>query len=252
MTNPMDMTGRTIMITGASSGIGRETCRLLSELGARVILVARNAARLQQTASSLGGTGHLVQPFDLGHVEDLGAWFDGIVKTTGPLDGLVHSAGIVFTQPIRSWDARQSEDLFRVNLFAAFALTKHFRMKAAHTPWAGIVLLSSSAGLRSHPGLSVYSASKAGLIGFTRSVALELIRDQVRVNCVAPAMVETEMVESARGTALTESQMATILSRHPMGFGKPRDVAHSIAFLLAPTGRWINGTTLVVDGGATA
>ena len=251
MINPMDLSGKTILVTGASSGIGRETCRCLSELGARIVLVARNKEKLAETAATLEGNGHLVEPFDCTLVDEIPNWLVRIAKLVGPFDGIVHSAGFSVTQPIRIWNAKDTDAMMRINLYPCFALAKGLRLKAAHKQGASLVFLSSITGLCGQPGLAVYTATKAGIIGVTKCLALELIPDGIRVNCVAPAMVETEMAVQWRQT-MTEEQIDKRIKEHPMGFGTPRDVANSIAFLLSDASRWITGTTLVTDGGYTA
>ena len=251
MINPMDLSGKTILVTGASSGIGRETCICLSQLGAKVILVSRNREKLDQVALNLEGTGHLVQPFDLTLTDEIPNWLDEIVKISGPLDGIVHSAGISETRPLRIWDTKNTDAMMKINLYPCFALAKGFRRRTCHSQGASLVFLSSIAAISGRPGLAVYTASKAAIVGLTKCLARELIPDALRVNCVAPAMVQTDMADMLHQN-LTKEQVDHIVSSHPMGFGKPRDVANSIAFLLSDASRWITGITLVADGGCTA
>lgn len=250
--NPLDMQGRTVLVTGASSGIGRETAILLSELDARVVLVARNRERLEETLGRMSGEGHRIEPFDLNETDGIPDWIKRIATETGPLGGLVHSAGIVHVLPVQSENTTRIESLMRTNLTSAIMLVKGFRRSGCAVRGSGIVLLSSVAGIAGEPGRSTYSASKAALIGFARSAALELAGSGFRVNCVAPGMVETEMVERVREATMTPEQYETLRQRYPLGFGRPRDVAHAVVFLLAGTGRWITGSTLVVDGGYSA
>jgi 3-oxoacyl-[acyl-carrier protein] reductase len=251
MINPMDLSGKTIVVTGASSGIGRETSRCLSQLGSRIVLVARNQERLAQTASTLAGTNHIIEPFDLSLLEKIPEWLQNLAKRIGPVDGIVHCAGVAALQPLKQWNVAQSQSLFEINVYSCFALAKGFRQKTVHQPWSSLVLVSSAAGLKGESGLSLYSASKSALLGLTKSLAQELIRDSIRVNCVAPGVVMTEMVNATHGTALTDEQIAVITKKHLLGLGEARDVAHAIAFLVSETGRWITGTTLIVDGGLT-
>ena len=139
----------------------------------------------------------------------------------------------------------------RVNFTTAVMLVKAFRQKGCCSRGSSVVLLSSVAGLTGRPAISIYAASKAALIGFSKAAALELAPEGIRVNCVAPGYVATEMWGDVSET-LTGEQFEAIRAMHPLGIGNPRDVAYPIAFLLAETGRWITGTTLVVDGGYTS
>jgi len=249
--NPLRMQGRTILVTGASSGIGRATAILLSQLECRVILAARDLPRLEETRSAMQGADHRVEPFDLSNSDDIPAWIKQVVAQAGPLHGLVHCAGMNEPIPLRMMTTGKLEALMHANLTSAVMLTKAFRQKGCPVRGGGIVLLSSVAGLTGQPAISAYSATKAALIGFTRSAALELAPEGLRINCVAPGLVATEMGEQLR-ERLPPGQGEAIERMHPLGIGTPLDVAQAIAFLLADTGRWITGTTLVIDGGYTA
>ncbi len=251
MINPLDLSGRKILVTGASSGIGRETSILLSELGATVFLVARNEARLQQTVALLQPAAHQMFLYDLNMTDDIPNWMKDITHKWGPLDGIVHSAGMTITLPLRLIKTSAFDQIMRINVAAGMSLVRGLRQKNVHTKPASVVFLSSVMGLVGQPGISAYSASKGALEAMCRSLALELAPEEIRVNCVAPAHVRTEMGDELR-SILTPTQMQEIENHHPLGLGTARDVAHAIAFLLAGTGRWITGSTLVVDGGYTA
>ena len=251
MLNPLDLTGRSYLVTGASSGIGRETCVLLAELGARVALLARDETRLRATLAAMPPGAHHVEVCDLEATATLPARLTQLAADFGPLHGMVHCAGILGTVPLR---AREPEDIartLRVNLESALLLAKGFRQRGVRAPSASIVFLASVAGLTGVAGRADYSASKGGLIALTRSLAAEFARENIRVNCVAPAWVETEMTRASLD-ALPPEAAAALRARHLLGLGQPRDIAHAVAFLLADTARWITGTTLVVDGGYTA
>lgn len=253
MRNPLDLSGRTILVTGASSGIGREACVLFSELGARLVLVGRRREELERAASSLEPRDHRVEAFDLSGLDGISGWLRNVSDAIGPIDDLVHSAGVHFTLPLRATTPKQFADLMRVNVDAAFALARGFRQKGVRRvgSTSSVVFLSSVMGLVGQTGISAYSTSKGALVSLAKALALELAREGIRVNCVAPGVVRTRMAEGAE-QMLTPEQYQAIEALHPMGTGTTRDVAHALAFLIADTGRWITGTTLVVDGGYTA
>jgi NAD(P)-dependent dehydrogenase (short-subunit alcohol dehydrogenase family) len=251
MMNPMDLTGQTILVTGASSGIGRETARLISQLGARVVLVGRNEERLAETLRSLDGDGHRAELFDLSSADEIPRWLKSISASSGPLHGLVHSAGIIKLRPLRVLTSQTIEDLMGINVKAAISLAKGFCQKNVRTPSGSIVFLSSVAGLTGQAGLAAYAASKGAIVALTRALAVELAGEHIRVNCVAPGLVTTEMGQGHL-RLLTPEQGAALEAMHLLGFGSARDVSYAVAFLLAETARWITGTVLVVDGGYTA
>jgi len=251
ISNPLAMTGRTVLVTGASSGIGRETAILLSELEATVIIAGRNRERLSGTRERMRGSRHRIEAFDLGDAAAIPAWIKRLALETGPLFGLVHSAGIHKVAPLRMMSPAGIEEVMRANVTSAMMLVSGFRQRGCSVRGSSIVLISSVAGLAGQAGIGAYSASKAALIGFSRSAAMELAGEGIRVNCVAPGIVETEMADELR-EKVTAEQFAAIEAMHPLGLGKPLDVAFATAFLLGDTARWITGTTLVVDGGYTA
>lgn len=239
------------MVTGASSGIGRETARLISQLGAHVVLVGRNEERLTETLRSLDGEGHRTEPFDLSSTDEIPRWLKSISASSGPLHGLVHSAGIYKLRPLRVLSSQTVEDVMRINVGAAIGLAKGFLQKGVCAPSGSIVFLSSVTGLTGQAGIAAYAASKGAIVALTRALAVELAGEHIRVNCVAPGVVTTEMGQGVLGM-LTPQQSAAMEAMHLLGFGSARDVSYAIAFLLAETARWITGTVLVVDGGYTA
>lgn len=249
--NPMDLSGRTILVTGASSGIGKATAVYLSRLGARVVLGGRNEERLMQALSELEGEGHLIRAFDLSQLDQIVPWMKALCAETGPLNGLAHCAGVQATRPIQAINPAFVEDVLLQNLGASLMLAQAFRLKACHHAGASLVYVSSSAALKTAPGNVVYAASKGGIISMVKGLGVELVRDSVRVNAVAPAMVDTPMSDQFR-TVLSEENFQRVIDMHPLGLGRPEDVAGAIAFLLADTGRWMTGSVLCVDGGFLA
>lgn len=252
MINPLQMSGKTVLVTGASSGIGRSTAVLLSQLGAKVVLIGRNRDRLQETLAALEGRQHHAVPFDLTSLVEISPWLTELVETIGPLDGLVCSAGISSLKPLRATTPADFEKEMALNFHSAVALTVAFCRKRIRQPEASVVLVASVAGLRGSAARTSYSASKGALMAFARSAAVELAPSGVRVNCVAPAYVKTEMYDAVASVLSPEKVEALVKATQPLGLGVPLDVAYAIAFLLAGTGRWITGSVLAVDGGYTA
>lgn len=248
---PFSLADRVVLVTGASSGIGRATAIVLSKLGAKLLLVARSPEGLAETRSLLSDGPHVVCPFDLNDIDAIPDWLKQVGKEHGPLAGLVHSAGIHVTRPVRFQSSEQLGEVMRVNFTAAMQLVKGFRQRGVCTNPSSVVLVSSVMGLVGQPGVSAYVASKGALVAVARSLALELAPDGIRVNCVAPGQVESRMA-AAQMESLTAEQQQAIAAMHPLGIGQPEDIGNSVAFLLSNAARWITGTTLVVDGGYTA
>jgi NAD(P)-dependent dehydrogenase (short-subunit alcohol dehydrogenase family) len=252
MINPLNLTGKTVLITGASRGIGRATAVFLSQLGARIVAVGRDERQLAETASRLEGNGHLTRSFDLNQVETLPDWIKSVAAETGPLYGLVHSAGIVMNKPLKGLTYQNLLDIQRINVDAAIMLSKGFRQKdVCEAAGSSVVYLSSITAHKSKPALAAYAATKGALISLTKTLALELAAQKIRVNCVCPGLVRTAMVEELEEMLLPE-QLEKLYAEYPLGLGQPEDVAYAIACLLAPAARWITGSALVLDGGYTA
>ncbi len=249
--NPLSMAGKTVLLTGASTGIGRATAQLLAGLGARIILNGRNESALQETRQMLAGGGHELAPFDMAKTDELSAWVTSLTQQYGYLDGFVHCAGVQITRSVRTFEQSFFDQTMHVNLASALAIVKGFRQKRDRTKQGSIVLVASIAGLIGQAGNIVYGASKAGLMSATRGLAMELLRDNIRVNCVAPALIATDMAEKTKAS-MTEAQFQHILNQHPMGIGQPADVANAIAFLLSDAAQWVNAVTLPVEGGYLA
>ena len=253
--NPFSLHKQTILITGASSGIGRACAFAAAKAGARIILTARNQKRLGEVKSELPGDGHLVFSRDLSTDTDaIPDWLRGeVVPNAGKLTGIVHAAGIAREIPLKIQTTKMTKDLFQLNLYAAAALAKGLRHPANHEPNASLVFVSSTVAFRGRAALSAYAASKGGLVSMARNLAVELAPDKVRVNCVLPGWVETPMTTGkSNAQALSPEQYAAIKQRHPLGLGSPHKVANATLFLLTKAAEWMTGTELVVDGGFSA
>ena len=248
MYNPMDLTGRAVLVTGASSGLGRATAILLSRLGARVFLIGRNEARLQEALGLLEGSGHEYLSFDLSEADKIADLVADLAKRFSPFSGVVHSAGISQLKPLRVCRSQDYESLFGLNMVAGAQLLRGLTKRGAVADkGCSFVVLSSVAAMFGAPGMHAYCASKAAILGLVRSAAVELVKDRIRVNAVLPGYCETEMTTGQQ--VRTPEQIQHTLKAHPMGFGRAEDVANAVVFLIADTSRWITGTSLVVDGG---
>ena len=249
--NPMDLTGRHVLVTGASSGIGRASALLLAQLGARVTATGRDAARLDETVARMPGKGHRAVPFDLGSIDEIPPWLKDLAGSGGAFAGLAHCAGIQVSKPIRSTDAAFMSDMFRINIASGLALARAIRQRGCAVEGAGIVFVASASAYVGQAGNVVYCAAKGAIVSAARALAVELARDKIRVNCVCPALVDTEMADRFRST-MSAAQFEDYLKHYPMGIGKPEDVANAIAFLIADTARWMTGSSLLLDGGLLA
>ena len=250
--NPLSLRSRRVLVTGAASGIGRATCLLLSRLDARIAAVDVDEQGLEATCRELPGEGHTRFRADLADIERIPAWMTELAGTGGPLFGAVHAAGLPCVQPVRLLTPTLYRQVLLVNTEAALALARGFQKRAVADPRGGsIVFISSVMASVGASGAAAYSLTKAALHGLARSLALELAPARIRVNCVAPGFVRTPMFDRM-ASPWDAQQRARVEEDHPLGLGEPLDVAHSVAFLLADTARWITGTVLTVDGGYTA
>lgn len=244
-----DLLDKNIIVTGASSGLGRGTSIVLSQLGARLCLIGRNEAELEKTLELMEGKNHLVCPLDLCDFARYRETFAYMVTQLGLLHGLVHFAGIRKTLPLKIMKLEQLREMFEINFFSFLELVKFFSLKSSVDAAGGsIVAISSVAALRGISGLVGYSSSKAALDSAVRSLTCELANRHIRVNSIAPGYVETPMNVETKKT-LSDAAYAEIIKKHPLGIGEPKDVAHLTAFLLSDKAKWITGNTIPIDGG---
>lgn len=250
--NPLDLTGRHYLVTGAASGIGRAIALLFAALGARLSLVDKNVSMLDATLAQMGKDQHARWVFDLEETEGIDELVKGIVSAQGRLNGVIHSAGTQTVMPAKDLKPATWRRILAVNSEAGLALSKSMGSKRVYAGEAGsIIFISSIMALAGNPGSAAYSMSKSALHGLARSLALELAPNGIRVNCIAPGFVQTPMLDKLQ-KSWDESQRNAVEALHPLGFGRPEDIAHAAAFLAAETGRWITGAVLVVDGGYLA
>lgn len=251
MLNVIDLTGRNIVITGASSGIGQANAILSSKLGAKVTIIGRDKEKLEITLSQMEGKGHLMFPMDITNFDQIDDLISEVVKKNGKINGFIHSAGIEMTRPLKILKQENFQHVFAVNVFAAFEFAKTITKNKNIDDSASFVFISSIVGILGQPGKIAYSASKGALLSGCKSMALELAGRNIRVNSVLPAVVETDMSNQIM-ESIGEEGRENVLKMHPMGFGKVEDIANACVFLLSDASKWITGTEFVVDGGYSA
>lgn len=243
--NPFSLEGKTILVTGASSGIGRSTAIECSKAGAKLVLTARNEDRLKETLSMLTDEGHSYIVADLANEEQM----DRLVAEMPIIDGLVNNAGFNVMQLVPFIKDEDLIKVMRVNLEAPILLTHKLVKKKKIAKESSIVFTSSIAGKGvCSAGNSLYSASKGGLTAFMKNAALELASKKIRCNAVLPGMVETPLKEGKSN--ITEEQWEINRQLYPLKrFGNPEDVAYAIIYLLSDASAWMTGSELVIDGG---
>ncbi|MGH1518930.1 SDR family NAD(P)-dependent oxidoreductase [Chryseobacterium sp. JK1] len=243
---------KTILITGASSGIGRSCSVECSNSGADLILVGRNFDELQKTATMLNPEARVeIIAEDITQSDNLEAVIAEKVAILGKISGFIHCAGIEKTLPLKKHSPQLYHDIFEVNVIAGFEIAKILSLKKYKNETCSFVLISSVAGMVGEPGKAAYSASKGAVIAGARSLAMELSRSNIRVNSISPAMVNTPILEKMFDDIGDEAS-SEIIKKHPLGLGEPKDVANACIFLLSDASRWVTGTNLVIDGGYSA
>lgn len=242
--NPFSIEGKTILITGAASGIGRATALMCSELGARTVLLDLNEEGLKQTVSQMqeGSTEY----FALSLTD-----YDKVTETIGQfpkLDGVASNAGIVTSLLAKFSDITEAERIFNVNTLSHIHLVQQLVAQKKLNKGASIVFTSSMSGVYCGlPGGSLYGASKAALVGYSKALAIELAPRGIRVNTIHPGMIVTPLT---KGTALSQDVLDEDAKNYPLGrYGKPEEVAAAYVYLLSDATVWMTGSQLLIDGG---
>lgn len=246
MYNPFSLENKTILVTGASSGIGKAIAIECSKMGAKVVVTGRNEQRLQETYGQLEGTHPAYIVADLSKKEDI----ETLAKQIDSLNGLVNCAGLTIPKPFKFLQEEDIQEVMTINFNAPLLLTQLLVKKKKLQKAASIVFISSISGIKvSYIGNSIYSASKGAINGFCKGLALELAPQQIRVNTVIPGMVETNIVS---GGEVTQEQMEADKQKYPLKrYGKPEEVAYAVVYLLSEASSWVTGSNLLIDGGYT-
>lgn len=249
MYNPFSLEGKTVLVTGASSGIGRGIAVECSKMGAKVVINGRNKERLQKTFDQLEGEGHIQIVADLSKQEDI----ERLANEVPELNGFVNSAGIPKICPIKRIDRQTLEEIMNVNAFGPILLTSQLLRKKKLQKKSSIVLIASISGVcMANTGEGPYAATKAALAGYTKTAAFELAAQGTRVNTICPGLVPTEILTLSNEMFSEDQLKETMYGRYPLKrVGTPEDIANGAIYLLSDASSWVTGINLVIDGGYT-
>ncbi len=246
----VDLTGQTALVTGASQGLGKAIAIALAASGAKTACVARNAEKLAATVQQIKDAGGEAEAFScsVSDADSVNELMEKIYADWGKLDILVNNAGITRDKLMAGMTDEDWNDVISTNLTGTFLFTRAAAQRMGKARYGPIINISSVSGVLGNPGQTNYSASKAGMIGLTKSLSRELAGKKITVNAVAPGFIESDMT-----AALGEVVMGEVVKRIPAKrVGKPEDIAASVLFLASPAASYITGQLLVVDGGMTA
>ncbi|CAH8720686.1 SDR family oxidoreductase [Paenibacillus thiaminolyticus] len=246
--NPLDFAGRKILVTGASSGIGRATAIYLSKLGAQIILSGRNEERLNETMLQLVGRNHQILSLDLSKEEELSPFFDQMVQDGIKLNGMVHCAGIPYVMPLQSLNKKRLSDVMETNFFPFIELVRQY-VKKKYSSGGSIVCISSILSVQPRAYETGYIASKAAMNAAVTSLAFELAKKEIRINGIIAGNIMTEMVQETLKEYANEENFNKVIEQSLLGLGKPDDIASVCAFLLSDMARFITGRNMYADGG---
>ena len=245
MNNLIDLTGKRILVTGASAGIGRQTAVTLSEAGAKVVLVARREEELQKTLEMLSGEGHVYYLFDLNDLDGIENLIDKIVGQNDILQGLAFCAGVTTTRPYKVTTPEDLHTIMKLNFYSFYEMVRQFAKKKNSEDGAKIVAVSSIASRKPDKGQAAYAASKAAIDAAVTVLAQELIPRHININTIHPAFVRTDMSQDY----IIDSQRYNA-PIHPWGLIEPEEVATLITYLLSPAANMITGSGVDIGGGA--
>lgn len=251
MYNPFSLKGKNIIITGASSGIGRQCAISCSQMGANIILVDINGEGLKKTLSLMKLNNHMLIEQDITDYDSVESHINSVVMKIGKINGFIHSAGVEATFPLNTLKSEKFEKVYSVNVISAFNIARFISKKKYIGEKASFVFISSIMAMYGQPGKIAYCSSKGALSAGAKAMALELVSKKIRVNSILPAMVKSEM-SIALLESLSPEARQDIEAMHPFGIGDVTDVANACIFLLSDASKWITGTNLIVDGGYSA
>ena len=242
--NPFSLEGKTILVTGASSGIGRSIAIECSKMGAHVVITARNEMRLQETLDGMAGDGHLAVCADLSDEESIVS----LVEQLPQLNGVVHNAGMAHRTPCKMVKKDKLEQVMQTNFEGPVLLQKYLMKKKKIEKEASVVFIASRAPFAPASGNAIYAASKGALLGYAKCLGLEVASQKIRVNSICPAMIWTELI--AKDAEQTGEDYQTVEMRYPLKrFGKPEDVAFLAVYLLSDASQWMTGSQIDITGG---
>ncbi len=246
MYNPFSLEEKTILVTGASSGIGRAIAIECAKMGAVVFLSARNEARLRETLAQMPGEGHQLIVADLTQEDDI----KSLVEQLPQMDGVICAAGISALKPIQVVSEKDIQAIFDTNYKAPVLLTKLLTKKRKLNAEASLVYISSISGNgNTATALSLYGSSKSALSSFTKYAALELAGRKIRCNTICPGRIETQLLQNQ---TMSAEDIEKDIAKYPLHrYGKPEEVAQAAVYLLSDATKWITGTSIVIDGGRT-
>lgn len=242
----IQLNGKNILVTGASSGIGKQTAIQLAAVGANCFILGRNKARLQDTFHQLHKSEnqqHQIYQIELSQHNQI----INLVENIPVLDGVVCNAGMVKTKPLKYLNETLIDEIFSVNTKSVILLINDLFKAKKLKKGASVGIVSSVSTLKHTPANSIYSASKGALNTFTTAIAQELSKKEIRINAVLPGYIQTNILENDK---IDEEQLKKHLKNYPLGrFGKPEDVANLLCFLMSDLSEWMTGNLIKIDGG---
>lgn len=248
MNSMIDLTDKTILITGASSGMGRETARLVSSLGGNTVLIARREDKLLETIDGLNGINR-IYPYDLSDVGGIETIVAKIIRENGPLHGFVHSAGIPGTRPLKMMKPEAIRNIMDINFSSFYEICRCITIEGNYSPGLSIVGISSVSSKIGSRGKVGYAASKAAMDALVNQIARTMKDRGIRANTVCPGLIDTDIYTAFQNNAGDSEDAKGKLDRQYLGLGKPIDVANLIVFLLSDAANSISGKNINIDGG---